>query len=99
MQGTGSSAGIKAAIEGTADLGMSSRNLKEAELAELTPVIIAMDGIAVVVNPKPREVAHQEQVSQVFKGGSSTERSRRRGRPHRTDLPRSRKRHRTPLKN
>ena len=69
VQGTGSSAGIKAAIEGTADLGMSSRNLKEAELAELTPIIIAMDGIAVVVNPEnPVKSLTKEQVSQVFKG-------------------------------
>jgi len=69
VQGTGSSAGIKAAIEGTAQIGMSSRELKEEELAELTPVVIAMDGIAVVVNPEnPVKALTSEQVSQVFKG-------------------------------
>jgi len=69
IQGTGSSAGIKAAIEGTAQLGMSSRELKEEELAELTPVVIAMDGIAVVVNPEnPVKALTSEQVSQIFKG-------------------------------
>ncbi len=69
VQGTGSSAGIKAAIEGTANLGMSSRNLKEEELAELKPITIAMDGIAVVVNPEnPVKALTKDQVTQVFKG-------------------------------
>ncbi len=69
VQGTGSSAGIKAAIEGTAQVGMSSRELKEEEEAELTPVTIAMDGIAVVVNPKnPVKGLTKDEISAVFKG-------------------------------
>ncbi|MCF6464724.1 substrate-binding domain-containing protein [Clostridium sp. Cult2] len=50
VQSTGSSAGMQSAIEGTADIGMASRELKDSELAELTPVVIALDGIAVIVN-------------------------------------------------
>lgn len=50
IQSTGSSAGMQSAMEGTADLGMASRELKESELAELTAEVIAVDGIAVIVN-------------------------------------------------
>ncbi|CCQ98272.1 Phosphate-binding protein PstS 2 [[Clostridium] ultunense Esp] len=50
VQSTGSSAGMQSAMEGTADIGMASRGLKDSELAELTPVVIALDGIAVIVN-------------------------------------------------
>jgi len=50
VQGGGSSAGITAAESGTADIGMSSRALKESE-AELWSVEIAKDGLAVIVHP------------------------------------------------
>ncbi|MEW9080702.1 phosphate ABC transporter substrate-binding protein [Terrisporobacter glycolicus] len=47
----GSSAGIKDAINGTVQIGMSSRDLKEQEKAEgLTEVEIAYDGIAIILN-------------------------------------------------
>jgi len=47
----GSSAGIKDAINGTVQIGMSSRDLKDQEKAEsLTEVEIAYDGIAIIVN-------------------------------------------------
>lgn len=52
VQGVGSSAGVKAATDGTADIGMVSREIKEEEKSdalEVTP--IAYDGIAVVLNP------------------------------------------------
>ncbi|MCX7842179.1 MAG: phosphate ABC transporter substrate-binding protein [Clostridia bacterium] len=53
VQGGGSSAGVKAAIDGTADIGTSSRDLKEEEKnSGLTETVICLDGIAVVVNPK-----------------------------------------------
>ncbi len=48
----GSSAGMTAAMDGTADLGMASRELKEEESAALESKAIAMDGIAVIVNPE-----------------------------------------------
>ena len=50
IQSNGSSAGIQAAIEGVAEIGMSSRNLKPEELEKVESTAIAMDGIAVVVN-------------------------------------------------
>ncbi|WFA08346.1 substrate-binding domain-containing protein [Tissierella sp. Yu-01] len=50
IQSTGSSAGMQSAIEGTADLGMASRDLKDSELEVLTNEVIAIDGIAVIVN-------------------------------------------------
>jgi len=50
VQGGGSSAGITAAESGTADIGMSSRALKEAEQG-LWCVEIAKDGLAVIVHP------------------------------------------------
>jgi len=50
IQGGGSSAGITAAESGTADIGMSSRHLKESE-AGLWAVEIAKDGLAVIVHP------------------------------------------------
>ncbi len=52
VQGGGSTAGVQAAETGIADIGMSSRNLKEAELAlGLTTLPIARDAIAVIVHP------------------------------------------------
>jgi phosphate transport system substrate-binding protein len=50
IQGGGSAAGITAAQSGTADIGMSSRALKEEEKS-LWYVEIARDGLAIVVNP------------------------------------------------
>ena len=65
----GSSAGMTAAMEGTADIGMSSRELKEEEAAKLTSDAIAVDGIAVVVN-KENTLAGLtlEQVKAIFTG-------------------------------
>lgn len=50
IQTNDSSSGLMAASEGTCDIGMSSRELKDSEKASLTAVRIAMDGIAVIVN-------------------------------------------------
>lgn len=51
VQGGGSGAGIKMVSEGSADVGMSSRELTADELKDLTAYDIAADGIAVIVNP------------------------------------------------
>lgn len=52
VQGGGSSVGIEAAVTGAAQIGASSRAVKAEETAKgLTATIIALDGIAVVVNP------------------------------------------------
>lgn len=50
VQQSDSSSGIKAAIDGTVDIGMSSRALKDSEKLELKELSIALDGIAVIVN-------------------------------------------------
>lgn len=51
VQQSDSTTGMTSAIEGICDIGMASRELKDSELAEgLTPTVIAMDGIAVIVN-------------------------------------------------
>lgn len=50
IQSTGSSAGMQSAMEGTAELGMASRELKDSELEVLTAQPIALDGIAVITN-------------------------------------------------
>ena len=50
IQGGGSSAGITAAELGTADIGMSSRELSDKERG-LWSVEIAKDGLAVIINP------------------------------------------------
>ena len=50
VQQSDSTAGMTGAIDGTCDIGMASRELKDAEKAELTATVIAMDGIAVIVN-------------------------------------------------
>ena len=49
---TGSSPGIQAVQEGSCDIGLSSRALKEDEKnSGLTETILALDGIAVIVHP------------------------------------------------
>lgn len=50
IQSTGSSAGIQSAIEGSAHIGMASRELDEEEKEKLLFDAIAIDGIAVIVN-------------------------------------------------
>ncbi|MDD4503689.1 MAG: phosphate ABC transporter substrate-binding protein [Clostridiaceae bacterium] len=50
VQGGGSGVGIKSAIDGVVDIGMSSRDLKTEEKS-LKEFKIAVDGIAVIVNP------------------------------------------------
>jgi phosphate transport system substrate-binding protein len=55
VQGGGSSAGVTAVGTGTADIGMSSANLSESQKSQypdLKAVPIAVDGIAVIVNPQ-----------------------------------------------
>lgn len=70
IQAPGSSAGIKAAKNGSADLGISSRDLKEEEkTADLKELVIARDGIAVVVNPSNEVSAlTADQITSIYKG-------------------------------
>ena len=68
--GSGSGAGITAAIDGTADLGLSSRELKDEETAKgATANVVALDGVAVVVNPENAvENLTVEQIAKIFSG-------------------------------
>ena len=54
VQGGGSSVGVKAAGQKTADIGMASRDVKESEFTEFPGIqvfVVARDGIAIVANP------------------------------------------------
>lgn len=70
VQQTGSGTGITSAIDGSCEIGMSSRALKDEEVAEgLTPVTIALDGIAVIVNQANAvEDLTAEQIRQIYVG-------------------------------
>lgn len=70
IQQTGSGTGITSTIDGSCEIGMSSRDLKDEELAEgLTPVTIALDGIAVIVNLENAvEDLTSEQIRQIYVG-------------------------------
>ncbi len=67
---TGSGAGIEAATNGTADIGLASRALKDEEKAGgLTETIVALDGIAVIVNADSKvENLTVEQIGKIFTG-------------------------------
>lgn len=68
IQGGGSSAGVRAAQTGAAQIGMSSRNLKEKEKG-LHETVIAYDGIAVIVHrDNPLDSLSREQVAGIFAG-------------------------------
>jgi phosphate transport system substrate-binding protein len=70
INGTGSSDGIKAAAAGTSELGMSSRELSATEKGlGLTELVIAIDGIAVIVNGNnPVANLTLEQIRDVYTG-------------------------------
>ena len=72
----GSTTGIAAIIDGTAQIGMSSRRAKPAEVGagsgkgvNMKPTIVAYDGIAVIVNSaNPLKSLTKKQVEQIFTG-------------------------------
>ncbi len=72
----GSTTGLAAIIDGTADIGMSSRHAKpteestaQAKGVKLTPTIVAYDGIAVIVNEKSTLTnLTKQQVEKIFTG-------------------------------
>lgn len=67
---TGSGAGIEAAANGSADIGLSSRALKDEETAAgLVGTTVALDGIAVIVNPANGvENLTMGEISKIFTG-------------------------------
>ncbi len=70
---TGSGAGIEAASNGSADIGLSSRGLKDEETASgLVGTTVALDGIAIIVNADSTVAdLSVEQISQIFTGAIS----------------------------
>lgn len=69
IQTSDSSAGMQAAMEGTCDIGMASRELKDEEASALTPVTIAKDGIAIIINTNNTcENLSVDQVKAVYTG-------------------------------
>ena len=66
---TGSGAGIQAVNEGRCDIGLSSRDLKEEEAKTLDATVVAIDGIAVIVNPaNTAEDLSVEQIAKIYTG-------------------------------
>lgn len=70
LQTSDSTTGVTNAINGTCDIGMASRALKDSEKAKgVQEVTIAIDGIAVIVNKaNPVENMTKAQVEQIFTG-------------------------------
>ncbi len=70
VQQSDSTTGMTSAIEGVCDIGMASRELKDSETgAGLTATVIAMDGIAVIVNNEsPIAELSSENVKAIFTG-------------------------------
>ena len=66
--GSGSGAGITSAQDGTADIGLASRDLKDDETG-VKQITVAKDGIAIIVNPEnPVADLSIEQIAQIFTG-------------------------------
>lgn len=66
---TGSGAGIQAVSEGRCDIGLSSRDLKDDEKTTLDQTVVAIDGIAIVVNPENKiEDLSVEQIGKIYTG-------------------------------
>lgn len=67
---TGSGTGIEAVANGTCDIGLASRGLKDAEIEKgLTATTVALDGIAIIVNENaPVDDLSVEQIAAIFTG-------------------------------
>lgn len=72
IQQSDSSTGVSNAIDGTCDIGMASRDLKDSEIeAGVSATAIAMDGIAVIVNNgNSTDSLSSEQVMNIFTGNA-----------------------------
>lgn len=73
VQQSDSTTGVTSALEGVCDIGMASRELKEEETAKgAQGQVIAMDGIAVVVNNEnPVDDLRSEQVKDIYVGDTT----------------------------
>lgn len=70
IQLSDSTTGMQSTIEGTSHIGMASRELKDSEIESgLKPMVIALDGLAVIVNNESSiENLTSEQVKGIFTG-------------------------------
>lgn len=70
VQQSDSTTGVTSAIEGICDIGMASRDLKDSETEQgVSATVIAMDGIAVIVNnDSPVDELTSENVRAIFTG-------------------------------
>ena len=70
VQQSDSSIGMQSAIDGICDIGMASREVRESEIEKgLTPMVIAIDGIAVIVNlDNGLDAIAKESVTAIFVG-------------------------------
>ena len=72
VQQSDSTTGMTSTIDGTYDIGMASRELKDEEAAQLTPQVIALDGIAVIVNKEnPTDGLTSDQVKSIYVGDTT----------------------------
>jgi phosphate transport system substrate-binding protein len=69
IQLSDSTTGMNSVMEGTCDIGMASRELKDGELQRLKPTVIAMDGLAIIVN-KENSINNltSDLIRDIFKG-------------------------------
>lgn len=66
---TGSGSGIQAVSEGRCDIGLSSRDLKDDEKQKLDGTVVAIDGIAIIVNTENSvENLTVEQIGKIYTG-------------------------------
>lgn len=74
IQTSDSTTGMTSTIDGICDIGMASRELKDSETeAGLTSTVIALDGIAVIVNNEnPIDELTSEQVKSIFVGDTTS---------------------------
>jgi len=73
VQQSDSTTGMNMTKDGTCDIGMASRDLKDSESSDLTGLAIAMDGIAVIVsNDMALDALTSAQVKSIFTGEAAT---------------------------
>ena len=74
LQSTDSTTGMTSAIDGSYDIGMASRELKDTETSEgLVPQVLATDGIAVIVNKNnTTDELSSDQVKSIYTGEALT---------------------------
>lgn len=69
VQGGGSTVGLQATVDAIAHVGMCSRELKKDEKERFKEVVIARDGLAIVVHPSnPVANLKRDQIRRIFNG-------------------------------